>query len=187
MPQGQDPEAYDRLRRRILWLMPNGLYVLGTRAGGERNLMTISWVTQVALEPKAIGVGVERSARTHALMLRGGVFSLNVLPRAERALVRKFVKPVEKIDIDEQTGAGTMNGVAVSSSPSGVPVLESCVAFLDCEVRHRLELGSHDWFVGEVVDCGYGSAGTPDQAEAGSGEALTEVLRMEDTRMSYGG
>ena len=26
-PEGADPEEYDRLRRRVLWTMPSGLYV----------------------------------------------------------------------------------------------------------------------------------------------------------------
>ena len=48
-------------------------------------------------------------------------------------------------------------------------------AWLDCEVRHRLDLGSHLLFVGEVV-----AVGGPDGA-------MPPVLRMEDTRMNYGG
>jgi flavin reductase (DIM6/NTAB) family NADH-FMN oxidoreductase RutF len=50
------------------------------------------------------------------------------------------------------------------------------VAWLDCEVRHSLEVGSHTLFVGEVVDAGFAEGGED-----------ASVLRMEDTRMSYGG
>ena len=70
VPVGREPDDYDRLRRRVLWSLPVGLYVLGARAGSRRNLMTVSWVTQVALDPKLIGVGVERQARTHELSSR---------------------------------------------------------------------------------------------------------------------
>ena len=34
IPAGQDPEAYDKLRRRVLWTMPYGLYVLGSTDKG---------------------------------------------------------------------------------------------------------------------------------------------------------
>jgi flavin reductase (DIM6/NTAB) family NADH-FMN oxidoreductase RutF len=47
-------------------------------------------------------------------------------------------------------------------------------AWVECEVRQQLPCGSHTVFVGEVIDCG----GEPDGLE---------VLRMEDTRMNYGG
>ena len=48
-PPGVDSEEqqdeYDRLRRRVLWTLPSGLYVVGSRAGERRNGMTINWST----------------------------------------------------------------------------------------------------------------------------------------------
>jgi flavin reductase (DIM6/NTAB) family NADH-FMN oxidoreductase RutF len=184
VPSGRDPDDYDRQRRRVLWSMPSGLYVVGTRADSGRNLMTISWVTQVAIEPKLVAIGVESASVTHALLHEGGVFALSLLPRAERALVRRFAKPVTDTVVDEPTGIGTMDGHAVHVATTGAPVLDVAAAWLDCEVRHVLELGSHSLFVGEVVDCGEASgADGGDGVEGGSGG----VLRMEDTRMNYGG
>ncbi len=177
-PPGRNPDEYDRLRRRILWMLPTGLYVLGTRAGSRRNLMTISWVTQVATEPKLLGVGVEHSAVTHELLSEGAVFSLSILSRSERALVRKFAKPVKDQSFADSKGAGLMNGEAVRREVTGAPILDVAIAWIDCELRHTLDLGSHSWFVGEVMACGLSD-------EAGSDTA--GVLRMEDTRMSYGG
>jgi flavin reductase (DIM6/NTAB) family NADH-FMN oxidoreductase RutF len=45
---------------------------------------------------------------------------------------------------------------------------------MDCEVRHRLDLGSHTLFVGEVVDASI----RDDDARPAA---------MSDTRMKYGG
>ncbi|MHB8594462.1 MAG: flavin reductase family protein [Acidimicrobiales bacterium] len=182
MPAGRDPDAYDRLRRQLLWSMPTGLYVVGTRAGQRRNLMTISWVTQLSMTPKLIGIGVEVGAVTHALLEQGAVFALSFIPRSQRALVRRFVKPVEESVVDQETGKGTMNGESVVPAPSGAPVLSAAGAWIDCRVRQQLALGSHTLFVGEIVDCGAGAPG------ATSGGVLElELLRMEDTRMNYGG
>jgi len=181
VPVGSDPDAYDRLRRRVLWSMPGGLYVLGTRARARRNLMTINWATQLALEPKLVGVSVEADALSHALLSEGAVFALSLVPRSERALVRRFVKPVTDVDLDERAGRAVMQGEAVRLASTGSPVLAVAAAWLDCEVRRQVDLGSHTLFVGEVVDCGFGPAGPPP-----AGERL-EVLRMEDTRMNYGG
>src|SRR5207237_7371482 len=61
-PEGADPDEYDRLRRRVLWTMPSGLYILGSRAGDRRNGMTCNWVTQVGFDPKLVGVSVEQEA-----------------------------------------------------------------------------------------------------------------------------
>jgi flavin reductase (DIM6/NTAB) family NADH-FMN oxidoreductase RutF len=184
VPDGREPDEYDRLRRRVLWSLPTGLYVLGSRAGGRRNLMTVSWVTQVAQTPKLVGVGVEATSHTHELLSEGGVFSLSLLARRDRALVRHFVKPVADSDFDEASGRGTMNGAPVRRASTGAPILDVAVAWIDCEIRHALPLGSHTWFVGEVIDVGEVEPTGPDDGTDGADGG---ILRMEDTRMNYGG
>ena len=46
-PPGIDTEEqqveYDKRRRRVLWTLPYGLYVVGSRAGERRNGMTLNW------------------------------------------------------------------------------------------------------------------------------------------------
>jgi flavin reductase (DIM6/NTAB) family NADH-FMN oxidoreductase RutF len=186
VPTGRDPDGYDRLRRRILWALPTGLYVLGSRAGEERNLMTISWVVQLATRPKLVGVGVETGSVTSGLIASGEVFALSILPREARNVVRRFVKPVRESTVDAPAGTGTMQGEAIRLAPSGAPVVASAAAWIDCAVRHRVDMGSHTLFVGEVTDCGLGAPGLPG-ADGEADQVLADVLRMEDTRMSYGG
>ena len=169
-PPGAEPEEYDRLRRRVLWTMPSGLYVIGSRADDRRNLMTANWATQVSFDPKLVAVSVEHHALTATLITDGAVFSISVIDREDRAIVRKFVKPVEH---DE--GSGTLNGFAFHETRTGAPILDQALAYVDCELRQRTAVGDHILFVGEVVDAGF-------QRDEGS-----LPLRMEDTRMSYGG
>ena len=73
-PPGVDDDdardEYDKRRRRVLWKMPSGLYVLGSTDGADRrNGMTINWVTQVTFEPKLVAVSVEQTAFTHELVV----------------------------------------------------------------------------------------------------------------------
>jgi flavin reductase (DIM6/NTAB) family NADH-FMN oxidoreductase RutF len=170
VPEGSDPEEYDKLRRRVLWSMPSGLYVVGSRAGDRRNGMTLNWATQVSSDPKLLAVSIEKEAFTHELIDDSRVFTLNIVAREDRAIVRKFTKPVE---VDE--AARTLNGFPFHDGRTGAPVLDQAVAVVECEVRHTLDLGTHTLFVGEIVEAAF------QQAED------TEVLRMEDTRMNYGG
>jgi len=170
-PEGTDPEDYDKLRRRVLWKMPYGLYVVGSRSGLKCQMMTLNWATQLSFEPKLVGIGVEQSAVTHQVIHEGGAFSLCMIDREDRAIVRKFVKPVE---VDE--AASTVNGFKFHDGPTtGVPVLDQAVAWLECQVRQEVACGNHTLFLGEVVNCGFQR---PED---------TPVLRMEDTRMNYGG
>jgi flavin reductase (DIM6/NTAB) family NADH-FMN oxidoreductase RutF len=171
-PEGADPDEYDRLRRRVLWKMPSGLYVIGSTDKGERrNAMTLNWATQVSFDPKWIGIGVEREALTHELISASGAFTLNLIDREDRAIVRKFTKPV---DVD--LAAHTLNGFPYFDGPAtSAPVLAQAVAYVECEVRNPVEVGNHTLFLGEVVNVAFLKAED------------TEILRMEDTRMNYGG
>jgi flavin reductase (DIM6/NTAB) family NADH-FMN oxidoreductase RutF len=170
-PPGADPEEYDKLRRRVMWSMPSGLFVVGSTDKAERrNAMTLNWATQVSSDPKLVGIGVEKEAFTHELITASGVFSLCIIDREDRAIVRKFTKPV---DVD--LAAKTLNDFPYLERVTGAPVLAQSVAFLDCEVRNPVDTGDHTFFIGEVVDSGFLKAED------------TPVLRMEDTRMNYGG
>jgi flavin reductase (DIM6/NTAB) family NADH-FMN oxidoreductase RutF len=148
-----------------------GLYVLGSRSGGQRNLMTINWVMQVSVQPKHVAVSIEAAAVTHALVSEGKCFSVSLLSRQHRAEARKFVKPAV-----EDQAAHRLNGFAYREAATGAPIPDLAIAWLDCEVRQQLDAGSHTLFVGEVMDAGFADGGEE-----------AEVLRMEDTRMSYGG
>jgi flavin reductase (DIM6/NTAB) family NADH-FMN oxidoreductase RutF len=163
-------DEYDRLRRRVLWSMPSGLYLVGSRHGERRNAMTLNWATQVSFDPKLIAVSVEKEAFTHELIEAGGAFSVCLVDRDDRAIVRKFTKPV---DVDP--GAMTLNELPFREGVTGVPVLTQAVAFVECEVRQAVECGGHTLFIGEVVAAGFRK------------REDTPVLRMEDTRMNYGG
>lgn len=171
-PEGTDPLEYDKLRRRVFWRMPSGLYAVGSRSadGARRNMMTLNWATQVSSEPKQLGISVEKAAFTHELISDSGVFTLNLVDREDRAIVRKFTKPV---DVD--VASRTLNGFPYHDGHTGAPILDQAVAYLECEVRQALDAGSHTLFVGEVTMSGF------------QRDEETAVLRMEDTRMNYGG
>lgn len=157
----------EELLNRVTWKIPNALALVGSRAGDERNAMTTSWITQLAMEPVLIGVGVDNAAVTHRLIREGGAFTVNLWDAADTKVFVKFSKPAAYAD-------AALNGRAVHEEATGAPVFDEAVAWMDCAVRHTLDLGSHTLFVGEVVAAGIGN----DAARPAS---------MADTRMKYGG
>ena len=72
-------EELDRHRRRVLWALPTGLYLVGSRHGDEVNLMTANLVVQVCIEPKLVGVALERDSVTARLVAAGGAFAISLL------------------------------------------------------------------------------------------------------------
>ena len=59
--------------------------------------MTANLVVQVCMEPKLVGVALEHDSVTSRLVSAGGGFSVSLLARADRDVVRRFVKPVKDV------------------------------------------------------------------------------------------
>jgi flavin reductase (DIM6/NTAB) family NADH-FMN oxidoreductase RutF len=170
-----DDEEFDRHRRRVLWALPTGLYLIGSRAGDDVNLMTANLVVQVCIEPKLVAVALERESVTTRLVRQGGAFAISILERTDRDVIRRFVKPVTDVTRSPDGAVTAMAGHAITEAgPSRLPVLTAAAGHVLCTLTSAQDLGSHALCIGEVVDV----AGEP---------AETEVLRMEDTRMHYGG
>ncbi len=143
-----DNDSYERLRRRILWSIVNGLYLVGSRYDSDRNVMTCSFVTQVATEPKLVGIGVERESKSANLIEQGGSFTLMFLGRGQKDIVRKFVKPAI-CDIDKSE----INGYLYQDAPvTKAPILQDIPAFIECSVYTKVDFASHTFFIGEVIN-----------------------------------
>ncbi|MBT8213223.1 MAG: flavin reductase family protein [Acidimicrobiia bacterium] len=163
------PDVAPETLNRVLWKIPNVLCLIGSRAGDEWNGMTQSWVTQVSMEPVLVAISVDASAVTNRLIKEGGSFTVNLWDRADTRPFVKFSKPATKDGM-------TLNGRPVREGVTGAPIFDEAVAFIECTVWQTIECGTHDLFLGEVVDAGFQT----DEDEP-------EVARMEDTRMKYGG
>ncbi len=157
----------DELLNRVTWKIPNALALVGSRAGDERNAMTTSWITQLSMQPVLIGLGVDNEAVTHRLITQGGCFTVNLWDADDTRVFVKFSKPA-------RDDGATLNDRPVRAATTGAPVFDEAIAWLDCAVRHTIDLGTHTLFVGEVVD----AAVNRDDVRAAS---------MSDTRMKYGG
>jgi flavin reductase (DIM6/NTAB) family NADH-FMN oxidoreductase RutF len=153
--------------------MPTGLYLVGSRSDDEVNLMTANLVVQVCMEPKLVAVALERNSVTARLVAKSSAFTISLLDRTDRDVVRRFVKPVKEVERDPDGVVVALSGHAVTEVGAGrLPVLAHAVGYLVCSLTQTDQLGSHTLCIGEVVDV----AGEP-----------SDVLRMEDTRMHYGG
>jgi flavin reductase (DIM6/NTAB) family NADH-FMN oxidoreductase RutF len=159
----------DETMNKVMWAIPNVLCLVGSADGEEWNGMTTSWVTQVAMEPVLVAIGVDKKAVTHRLIADGGAFTVNLWDREDTRPFVKFSKPATR-------DGTTLNGREVRQGVTGAPIFEEAIAYMDCTLWQAVDCGTHTLFVGEVVDAGFQNDGED-----------TAVARMEDTRMKYGG
>jgi len=129
--------------------------------------MTASWVTQLSMEPVLIGVSVDNKAVTHRLITDGGSFSVNLWSSEDTRVFVKFSKPATRV-------GNTLNDRPVHQGTTGAPIFDEALAWMDCEVRDAMDLGTHTLFVGEIVD-------------AGINDEEQQAAAMSHTKMKYGG
>ncbi len=158
-----DPE----LVNKVTWKIPNALALVGSASGEEWNGMTASWITQLSMEPVLIGVAIDNKAVTHRLISASGAFSVNLWSAEDTKVFVKFSKPADR-------DGNTLNDRPVRTGKTGVPIFEEALAWMECEVRHAIDLGTHTFFVGEIVD-------------VGANDDESRAAAMSDTRMKYGG
>ncbi len=76
-------------------------------------------------------------------MSKGGSFCVNVLAREQADLCWTFAKSGNDAD--------RFTDVEWHPAPTGSPIIDRAVAWIDCTVEHVYEMGDHYFVLGRVV------------------------------------
>src|SRR5207245_1050890 len=101
-------------------------------------------VTQCSFDPPLIMVAVRKRSRSYALLKSGGTFSLNLIDKKERRIVRTLEKPFGAV-------GNKIGRVSHVEEDTGAPILRRAFAYLECKLRKIYEPGDHALIIGEVV------------------------------------
>mgnify|MGYP001579184818 CR=1 FL=1 len=135
-------------KRTALRKIPHGIYVVGVKDGAQTNAFTATWLTQVSFTPPLVALGVKKDGGSFHMIQQGGVFSVNLLGKGQKALAEHFVKPASVV-------GKKLQGVGHRPGKTGAPVLDDAIAYFECEVREiASEAGDHAVVIGEVVEAG---------------------------------
>jgi len=130
--------------RRIIGRFATGVTVVTTAIRGRLHGITANAITSVSLEPLLLLVCVDRQAHAHDELIEGGRFGVSILAEEQEELSNLFASKSEP----EQ---GRLRGVAYYLGPHGTPVLDGCLAYLECDVTERYPGGDHTIFIGSVL------------------------------------
>lgn len=115
---------------------------------GNANIVAIAWTGVMASRPPTVGIGVRRSRYSHALIEDSGEFVINV-PSRELVHALDYCGNVSGEDVDKfaETGLTQIEPSVLEHAP----LIGECPINLECRVIKKVDLGSHDYFIGEVV------------------------------------
>ncbi len=134
--------------RRIYRLLYPRQVVLVTCPGEKwPNVIPIAWSIPLSFEPPLVGISIAPKRFSHELIKKYGEFVINV--------------PTNKM-LQEIMEAGSCSGREVNkleklelkTSPAKrvkAPIIQGCVAYMECKLEEDLELGDHTLFVGRIL------------------------------------
>lgn len=115
--------------------------------GESANLITIAWAGTVCTQPPRVSISVRPTRHSYGLINESGEFVIN-LPTTTLAKAVDWCGVKSGKDVDKFAAMGLHTAPA---SKVGCPLLAESPVNLECRVFQRIELGSHDLFLAEVV------------------------------------
>ena len=151
------PVASNDVRNDALRLLSNGLFVLTACTGDRLHGATVSWVSQVSIQPPLVMVALRRNSHLAHVVRQGRRFALNILASDQVKIAESFFGLAS-----EPLGAETLMGFAFRTGPGHCPLLTEALAWLECRLDAELQPpGDHSLAVGEVTGAGVRRAGSP--------------------------
>lgn len=164
-----DPAA----KKAVLRMFTYGLYAVGVAEGGERNMFTANWISQVSFDPPLVALSVENDGHSIDLIRRSGVFAVSVFASEQREqaglLGKRWKLRPNKID-----------DVAYRLGVTGCPILEDGLGAIECRILDRMEAGDSTLFLAEVIHAQV-------QGEASGSQAEGAPLTMREAGFRHAG
>lgn len=114
---------------------------------GEANLITIAWVGTINSEPPMLSISVRKSRHSYHMIEESGEFVVNLATEEINEMVDKCgVISGAKVDKWKECRLTPEKANVVK-----VPLVKESPINIECRVTQKLELGSHDMFLAEVV------------------------------------
>lgn len=121
------------------------LCVVTATQGEVKTGMLASWVAQASFSPPGLTIAVAKDRAMENMTYTGSNFVVNILAEG-REIRKQFMKVYAP-------GQDRFAGLDISEANNGGVILNGALAYLECTVKNRMEVGDH-WLVYATVDDG---------------------------------
>lgn len=139
-PAPPNPVSPTEFRRALGRFATGVTVVTALGAPGRPEGVTVNAFASLSLAPPLILVCLAKATRALSVFETAGHFAVNVLSESQRHLSVAF----------SRVGENRFRGVSWSAWASGAPILEGCVANLECARTACHEGGDHVIVIGRV-------------------------------------
>lgn len=166
-PPPPDPIPLDPVvRKKVLRMIPYGMYVVTSRDNERIAAATIDWVSQASFEPPQVVCCLRQDSQIYDIVKRAKLYALHPLGAGQKAFAANFFK-------NREASETHINGQPYRLGPHGVPLLTDAPAYLVLQMIGELTQGDHAVILGQIVAV----------------ELVRETapLLLRDTGWNYGG
>lgn len=114
---------------------------------GKSNIITLAWAGTVNSDPPMLSISVRKERYSYEMLKNKGQFVVNLVTE-KLASAADFCGVKSGRDINKFEA---VNLTPEKANMVDVPLIKECPVNIECEVRERLELGSHDMFIAEIL------------------------------------
>ena len=130
----------------MLYPLPAVLVSVADRAG-KTNLLTLAWTGTICSEPPMVSISVRPERYSHHMIEETGEFVIN-LTTEDLVYATDYCGVKSGKDVDKWK---EMNLTPIPAEHVKTPMVAQSPVNLECRVTQKLELGSHDMFIAEVL------------------------------------
>ena len=142
-----DTSFDDKRFRDVLGHLPTSVVVItALTPNGQPSGMVVGSFTSVSLDPPLVAFLPTRTSSSFAAIREARTFCVNVLSAKQEAICRRFAV----------SGGDKFAGLKWSPAPSGAPLIDGVVAWIDCDFERIDEAGDHYIALGRVKHLGTG-------------------------------
>ncbi len=132
---------------KALYSLSYGVFMVGSKSGEKKNGCITNTCIQVANSPTRVGLSVIKTNYTCDLIKEGGYFTVSILDN------KVSFETLKHFGMQSGRDVNKLEGMSLPEDENGVPYLGwSACAMLSCKVVESHDLGSHVFFIAEVLD-----------------------------------
>ncbi len=141
---------------QVFGLIDREIWIVTAAAGDERGGLVATWVSQASIDKNTptVVVGIATNHYTCELIDLSSAFALHLLRPDQMEVAWDFASGSGR-DRDK------LALLAAHTEGSESPVLDDCLAWLDCRVFFRFDGGDRIYFFADVLSGGILDAGNP--------------------------
>jgi|SRR5690625_4379531 len=130
----------DQKFRQAMGQFATGITVVTTEYEGEVIAMTVNAFMSISLQPKIVAVSIGEQATMYDILPKTKTFGVSILRDDQQDISQLFAS-------EDEYGQQEM-----FTYKKGIPVLETCLTHLVCDVIESTKVGDHVVYFGEVKD-----------------------------------